>query len=251
MKVISWNIGGRTRRAEEQAERLCFQSPDLVGLQEVTGKAYHTVKARLHSYGLEHHIYAREAVASPQKQRCVAVFSRWPLDLLEGHLEVPYPELVLSTKVEHPELPIEFHCVHIPNGSDHGWEKIESFEGVYKGLSMKSDIPRVLCGDFNSPKEELSTGEIIPWRNTDERWANGELSVISGLAEFDLDDVYRKLHGYPPTSFSWYTGNGTGRRFDHIFAPHSLRPNECNYIQGWRLDGLSDHSAIEAVFTSM
>ena len=196
-------------------------------------------------------ISTREAVASPQKQRCVAVFSRRPLKLLEGHLEVPNSELVLSTNVGHPEMPIEFHCIHIPNGSDHGWEKIESFEGVYEGLAMKSDIPRVLCGDFNSPKEELPTGEIIPWRNTDERWANGELSVISGLAEFDLDDVYRRLHGYPPTSFRWYTGNGTGRRFDHIFASHSLRPNGCDYIQGWRLDGLSDHSAIEAVFTSM
>ena len=116
---------------------------------------------------------------------------------------------------------------------------------------MKSDIPRVLCGDFNSPKEELPTGEIIPWRNTDERWANGELSVISGLAEFGLDDVYRKLHRYPPDSFSWYARDGTGRRFDHIFASPSLRPNECDYIQRWRLDGLSDHSAIEAVFTPM
>ena len=196
-------------------------------------------------------ISTREAVASPQKQRCVAVFSRRPLKLLEGHLEVPNSELVLSTNVGHPEMPIEFHCIHIPNGSDHGWEKIESFEGVYEGLAMKSDIPRVLCGDFNSPKEELPTGEIIPWRNTDERWANGELSVISGLAEFDLDDVYRRLHGYPPTSFRWYTGNGTGRRFDHIFASHSLRPNGCDYIQGCRLDRLSNHSAIEAVFTSM
>jgi hypothetical protein len=152
-------------------------------LQEVTDKAYHTVKARLHSYGLEHNIYAREAVASPQKQRCVAVFSRWPLELLEGHLEVPYPELVLSTKVGHPELPIEFHCVHIPNGSDHGWEKIESFEAVYKGLAMSSDIPRVLCGDFNSPKEELPTGKIIPWRNTDERWANGEGTLEAVLGD--------------------------------------------------------------------
>ena len=196
-------------------------------------------------------ISTREAVASPQKQRCVAVFSRRPLKLLEGHLEVPNSELVLSTNVGHPEMPIEFHCIHIPNGSDHGWEKIESFEGVYEGLAMKSDIPRVLCGDFNSPKEELPTGEIIPWRNTDERWANGELSVISGLAGFDLGDVYRKLHGYPPNSFSWYARDGTGRRFDHIFASHSLGPTECDYIQGWRLDRLSDHSAIEAVFTSM
>ena len=250
MKVISWNVAGRTVRAVEQAERLCAHNPDVVGLQEVTEEAFSALSEGLISCGLKNHVYAKEIVANPRKRRCVAVFSRWPIQTLDGSIDVPYPELVLSVMVQQPELPFEFHCVHIPNGSEHGWEKIESFEGVYRGLTSTSDKLRVLCGDFNSPKEELPTGEIIPWSRRDKRWADGELSVISGLAKFGLEDVYRQLHGYPPRSFSWYAKNGTGRRFDHIFASRSLRVSDCDYVQDWRQDGLSDHSGIEAVFSA-
>ena len=250
MKVISWNVAGRTSRAVERAERLCAHNPDVVGLQEVTEKAFSALSEGLISCGLKHHVYAKNVVSNPRKRRCVAVFSRWPIQTLTNSISVPYPELVLSVMVQQPELPFEFHCVHIPNGREHGWEKIESFEGVYRGLAITSDIPRILCGDFNSPKEELPTGEIIPWSRRDERWADGELSVISGLAKLGLEDVYRQLHGYPPHSFSWYAKNGTGRRFDHIFASRSLRVSDCDYVQDWRQDGLSDHSGIEAVFSA-
>ena len=82
--------------------------------------------------------------------------------------------------------------------------KIETFEGIYSKLARSSDLPRILCGDFNSPKEELSNGDIVPWRPGNSRWSNGELSVISGLSKFNLPDVYRQLHGYPPRDFSWY-----------------------------------------------
>ena len=250
MKVISWNVAGRTSRAVERAERLCAHNPDVVGLQEVTEKAFSALSEGLISCGLKHHVYAKNIAANPRKRRCVAVFSRWPIQTLTNSISVPYPELVLSVMVQQPELPFEFHCVHIPNGREHGWEKIESFEGVYRGLASTSDIPRILCGDFNSPKEELPTGEIVPWSRRDERWADGELSVISGLAKFGLEDVYRQQHGYPLHSFSWYAKNGTRRRFDHIFASRSLRVSDCDYVQDWRQDGLSDHSGIEAVFSA-
>ena len=80
------------------------------------------------------------------------------------------------------------------------------------------------------------------------RWAAGELSVIAGLANYDLTDVYRQLHGYPPLDSSWYALNGKGRRFDHIFASKNLGVYECSYIHEWREKKLSDHSPIAASF---
>ena len=39
-----------------------------------------------------------------------------------------------------------------------------------------------------------------------------------------------------------------GHRLDHVLASQSLRAGHCDYLHGWREAGLSDHSAIEAIF---
>jgi hypothetical protein len=72
----------------------------------------------------------------------------------------------------------------------------------------------VLCGDFNSPKEEHPDGTVVTWgqRSSGElvtdrgqRWDAAERSVILGLKAFDLVDVYRRLHEYgrEPNPVSW------------------------------------------------
>jgi len=38
MKVISWNLAGRTNRAAEQVQALGARQPDIVALQEVTAR---------------------------------------------------------------------------------------------------------------------------------------------------------------------------------------------------------------------
>ena len=250
MSVISWNLAGRTNRAVMQADAIGSRRPDILGLQEVTDSAWDTLKQKLSGIGLIYNVYSRDLFPSSRKLKAVAVFSRWPFTVLDTYMAVPYPELALSVKVVTPTGDMQFHCVHIPNGSSHKWEKIETFEGIYSKLARFSDVPRILCGDFNSPKEELDNGDIVPWRPGNPRWSNGELSVISGLSKFNLPDVYRKLHGYPPRDFSWYPRPHIGRRFDHTFASNELSPYECTYIHEWRTDKLSDHSAIETVFAS-
>jgi len=42
-----------------------------------------------------------------------------------------------------------------------GWIKNEILEELYAGLSRPSAIPRILCGDLNTPQLELPTGEVI------------------------------------------------------------------------------------------
>ena len=126
----------------------------------------------------------------------------------------------------------------------------------------------ILCGDFNSPKEEHADGTVVAWGQrrgkngelvnartrrgqSGDRWPEGERSVLLGLADFDLPDVFRTLHGYEQEAFSWVLRRNTKefrRRFDHIFASASLGPRRCEYIHEWREAGLSDHSAIEAAF---
>jgi exonuclease III len=114
----------------------------------------------------------------------------------------------------------------------------------------------VLCGDFNTPKLETSEGELITFAANHpehlQRWDAAERSLLEGLAEWDLADCFRALNGYDRQDVSWVfhtrSRRKAGHRLDHVLASASLRPVYCDYIHGWREAGLSDHSAIEAVF---
>ena len=88
---------------------------------------------------------------------------------------------------------------------------------------------------------------------TSKRWIRGERSVIADLREFALPDVFRELNGYEAEEFSWYwrgRERQIGRRFDHVFASHRLRPIACNYAHEGRESGRSDHSAIVVEFAT-
>jgi exonuclease III len=108
-----------------------------------------------------------------------------------------------------------------------------------------------LCGDFNSPQIEKADGTTIPFHNRNARWRKAELSVITGLAEYDLKDVYRQLYGFKRQETSWVMRRKEkefGRRFDHVFASEQLHPYSCTYLHSLREQGLSDHSPIEVLF---
>ena len=71
------------------------------------------------------------------------------------------------------------------------------------------------------------------------------------MADFDLIDVFRILHGYTVQEYSWYSNNRgryRGRRFDHVFASKSLAPTACRYLEEFRKRGLSDHSPMGVDF---
>jgi exonuclease III len=160
-------------------------------------------------------------------------------------------------------VPLEVHTTHVPPGASHDWLKICTLEGIFHRLARACPFPRVLCGDFNTPQDELPTGEVITWgqrKMTDglyaiprgkERWDRGERDVLVGLGGFDLPDVYRLLHGYGASEFSWFwkaKEREIGRRFDHVFASRRLNATACRYLHGPRVVGLSDHAPVEVDF---
>ena len=106
-----------------------------------------------------------------------------------------------------------------------------------------------MCEQKQTPTEQKRVPYSVYIADANHR-LEGRTTLPTLLAKFGLEDVYRQLHGYTACSFSWYAKNGTGRRFDHIFASRSLRVSDCNCVQDWRQDGLSDHSGIEAVFSA-
>jgi exonuclease III len=121
-------------------------------------------------------------------------------------------------------------------------------------LSVPYPGHRILCGDFNLPRREFPDGSIETFASNHpgefELWDEAERLLLEGLREWDLEDVFRKLHGYGRFDVSWSraSGRGAGHRLDHILASSSLNAIWCDYQHGWREAGFSDHSGMEAIF---
>ncbi len=257
MRLMTWNVNGRVKHLEAQIDSLAAMRCDVIALQEVR---LHTAPIFCHRFrqlGLAYSTHSfklaptgREWTGPRRYGELIA--SRWPIRALPpGKFEIPWPERVLSVVADTPLGKIELHTTHVPPGSSNGWTKIETLEGIYKRLARRSKMPRILCGDFNTPKQETVDGKVITWHKEGTHWDRGERNVLVGLAAFDLVDIYRYKHGYSTSDFSWYARPHIGRRFDHIFASKVLLNGaKCWYEHSLRENGLSDHSALLVKFNS-
>ena len=260
MRLLSWNVNGRRGTAlERQVAAVTSRRPDLVALQEVRIESLDAWRTGLGAAGLVHLVdsatdlsVAAPAGAEYRRRYFNLIASRWSLERLPG-LAIAYPERYLACSIRVSALELELHVAHIPPGASRGLIKVEMFEALYRRLATRSERPRILCGDFNTPRFESPDGTVGFWglrhRPHMERWDVAESSVILGLAEHDLRDVFRSLNGYSAQDASWIVkrrGEHWRRRYDHIFAAESLRPVRCSYVHSWRETRLSDHSAIEA-----
>ncbi len=267
IRLISWNIAVRKKSNQQQIKVLSQRQPDIVALQEVNACSQDCLRSGLQQMGLPYiEDTVERGLSHGTRHYNGMIASRWPLTQfsVEEQIQVPFPESVLSVKIESPFGMLNMHTTHIPPGASNGWIKIKTLEGIYKHLATPSTTYRILCGDFNTPQKETVDGRIMTWAQRESKagdwtykkkqdilWDLGERNILEGLAQFDLLDIFRLLHGYKRNEFSWYARSKRGpigRRFDHIFASHALCPKSCNYIHSWREQKLSDHSAIEAVF---
>jgi len=268
LRLISWNIAGKVKANPEQLAALQTRSPDLLALQEVRLNALRRTEPLLAAMGLPH-VIENVHFASTLERTIYGelLASRWPLRQIDGTDErTPFAERYLAAIIDTPWGDIELHTTHIAPGCINHDNTLAQYEGVYRRLAHHSDIPRILCGDFNTPREETSEGRIITWGERVRKYGAivlkpdrrrcdaAERCILQGLAPFDLPDVFRALNGYGVEAYSWVhkTKYGvTKRRFDHVFASQSLNPVECRYLTDLVDAGLSDHAAIEALFSPL
>lgn len=253
IKLMSWNVNGRTDKAkvDGQLSKIENENIDILALQEVKPKTAGDFTKKFLAIGLEY----VERAPVVQRGHSVLLASRWPLNPIQM-ITAPWPESVLSAIICSPYGEVETHVIHVPNGSKNRRQKIDTFKGIFEALAEESDRHRILCGDFNSPKEEYSDGRVITFDEKNEKFdpINGrdcERKVICGLAKYDLEDVYLKLRGYKSGEYSWINNRGgkqTKRRIDHIFSSDSLHPTNCGYLHDCLDARLSDHAPVIAVY---
>jgi len=59
-----------------------------------------------------------------------------------------------------------------------------------------------------------------------------------------MKDAFREKNDYEELSGSWFTNQGQGRRYDHIFASHQIDIENSFYDHQPRVNKLSDHSPL-------
>jgi exonuclease III len=251
--LLSWNVAGRVALLDDQAAAVCRREPDLVALQEVRPSTLGRWRQALAEVDLA---FAVDSAAFLGRRRLLNLTaSRWELTPLPA-VPSPQPERTVSAVADAPAGQIEIHNVHIPPAPGNGLAKVETCEALFERLARPCSRHRILCGDFNIPRYETTDGEIetfaVDHPGLAERWDAGERSVLVGLQEWDLGDVFRELNGFDRRDVSWVlhtrARRKAGLRLDHVLASGSLGAIACDYVHEWREAGLSDHSAIEATF---
>jgi exonuclease III len=263
LRLITWNVARRVSRIVEQATALAAREPDVVALQEVTRRTAPLWRSAFGFMGLSH-VRSSLDDADPGREPAgrrstgVMVASRTPLDAVAQPLNVPWPETAVRAAAQTARGPIEVCCVHVPNAAN-GLVKVKTLQAIRLGVLAATPAPRVVCGDLNTPRRELPSGEVLSFARDSQgrlrperghEWDAAELGVVPGLGELGYRDVFRAVHGYGRSEPSWtwrrIAGHGGGWRIDHVFASTQLRPLACGYHHDWREQDLSDHSALEA-----
>ena len=149
----------------------------------------------------------------------------------------PFPGLrPRSPRWPRPRIgPVEIHCLHVPNAAN-GWVKPRTLQAVRAGLEFASPVARVVCGDLNTPRRELESGEVVSFardsrgRLRPERgreWDEAELGVVPGLRDLGYRDAYRSLHGYGSREPSWTWQRSQGMPAAGASTTCSPRPSWC------------------------
>jgi exonuclease III len=148
---------------------------------------------------------------------------------------------------------LEIVNLHSPISPAPGLAKVHTHEAIAAYLGGGGARRRILCGDLNTPRRELASGDVLTFAHDSagrlrpergERWDRAEQALVRGLREHGWVDAFRALHGYGERHASWtFARDRGGWRLDHVLVT-GLEPVASAYAHDWRRAGLSDHSAL-------
>jgi exonuclease III len=250
--IAGWNLAGRVKRIEEQAELLLALDADVLCLQELTPTTLPVWQARLQAAGY-HALPATGPPAQSSRRLSVLSAARVPLQALELP-GLPWPERVLATHLQDGS---EVINVHSPTSPKPDLAKVRTHEALFAHLAVRKPTRlRLLCGDLNTPRKEHADGTVWTFARDrygrlrperGERWDSAELALIRGLEPYGFRDAFRAVHGYERREHSWEWRRWPGGyRLDHLLVSGPWQIADCRYMHAFRESGLSDHSALIA-----
>ena len=272
-KCLTWNLGHRLKKIPSQMKAVVDRNPNIIAFQEITLESSKIIKKILSSSYRNivdsFELISDQSLLKGPRRLGVLIATNYDLKLRsQNGFEIPWRERILAADIISPNETIEFYNAYIPPGSSNRWKKIETLEGLYKGLAKHTEKKRILCGDFNTPQDELLKHGVCTFaqkinkkgvpklkkifrRGSGNRWDQGERNILEGLKEFNLSDAYRRIHPIPKKDYSFVIERRgkvvAKRRFDHFFSSRELIIKSIEYLHKYREDGLSDHSPLELI----
>ena len=160
LKCFTWNLGHRLKKLPSQFKAVVERNPDIIAFQEVTLESSKIIKKILSSSNKNivdsFELSSDQSLWNGPRRLGELIATNYELKSNpQNEFEIPWLERVLAVDITTPQETIEFYNAYIPPGSTNRWKKIETLEGLYKGLAKYTEKKRILCGDFNTPQDEL------------------------------------------------------------------------------------------------
>jgi endonuclease/exonuclease/phosphatase family metal-dependent hydrolase len=179
LRVATYNIRAGLGGMKGVTQDLKSLSADIIALQEVERGRYGS-KNIDHAASLAKELEMKYAYAPSfsleEREHGIAVLSRFPLGEIET-LQLPqgtgrWPRVALKTRIDTPEGPVRFVCVHLTRPSkmpfSHTRERMAQLRAIFESLEGDS-LPPIMAGDFNSTP--FSPERWIISRHLQDSWA--------------------------------------------------------------------------------
>jgi exodeoxyribonuclease-3 len=256
MKIITWNVNGVRARAEQVAELVARERPDVLCLQEIKVAPDHLPKeigeiAGYHTtwHGMKGYsgvgLHVREAFSAARP-------------------EISHPDFDHEARISVADVPLAgpgggsflIASIYVPNGGKDFPAKIRFLHALTTWAAQVRAAGRelVLCGDMNVARAEI---DVHPRERNDR--VTGQLpeerALFEGLlTSGGLRDLGRDLDPTNDAMYSWWAPwrnmrqRNIGWRLDYVLASAGLAPRAVT-CPALREFGTSDHGPVIATFS--
>lgn len=244
MRVLALNVrsGGSRSTAGTLIARIADHAPAVVVLSEFRDNPTGAAMRR----DLAHRGYHHQAATEGHRGNGVLIAARQAFAPLRNPFGLPddeYPHAVLQIDFPH----VRLYGVYLP-GQDRKRPHLRCFIAAGARCNQ-SHTSALAIGDFNSGRnetdielnvgkerlvDEFSTADL--YAELEQQWTEAWLAIHPGRLEFS----WYPFRKQPPAL------RRNGWRIDKAFCSHRLLPRlrTADYDHSFRLDGLTDHSAI-------
>ena len=221
IKFLSWNIQqGGGSRTQGILKFILEQRADIVVLSEFrNNKNGIYIRNKL----LEKNYFFQFASLNVSDTNSVLIASKFPCSSrLFHHTRLDFAHDVIAADFD------AFHLygVYLPHKKKHKLFDLLNEECL-------NHTPALIMGDFNTGKNFIDQKGDSFWYTED----------LKKLEKNKMVDAFRIMHS-DVKEYSWYSHQGNGYRYDHIYVHSDLKPTikACYYLHEARENKLSDHS---------
>lgn len=222
LTILSWNIlQGGGSRIPGIIQKIKILRPSVCVLSEFRNNhSGDQIKLLLNGIGYKYQCTTH----SNKNENSIAIASLFPFESeLHNNADPLFSGNIVSAHFE----AFSIMGVYLPHKKKHSL-----FQFINNLISTSGKL-YIIAGDYNSGINRVD-------QLGDSFWYEDQMKALS---ENNYNDVFRNFHG-DIKEYSWYSHQGNGFRYDHIYAHHDLFPiiKSCRYLHEWRLEKLSDHS---------